>query len=195
MPIKLNLVILSGNFSCKDKRKLTSSGTYDFYSNRIRISAHNVNIIIANHIRFLLCEKNINTLVTKWIEEQYCIEVGKLYLKVTNIHHSASYAYGCKNILDKFVPAIENSFGIKDTKITQDCFLGPEPTRVSELIGKPNISFAALFLSLEGGGASIKLQTNKAKTKTHVTVILTDWSQNSQNLINFLERPTECLFN
>ena len=88
--------------------------------------------------------------------------------------------------MNTFLPLFQTSTTVDQVFITQEPNV-PSLTILDTIYAAKNLSYLSLTLKLLRNKATIKLQLNREKTETHLTLILTNFSQEAQELITFLE--------
>ena len=87
--------------------------------------------------------------------------------------------------MNTFLPLLQSTSTINQIFITQEPNI-PSPTTLDTIFALQNLTYLAFTLKLLKNKATIKLQLNKEKMETHLTLILTNFYEDAQDLITFL---------
>ena len=84
-----------------------------------------------------------------------------------------------------FLPLLQKTSTINQIFITQEPNV-PSPTTLDTVFALQNLTHLAFTLKLLKNKAIIKLQLSKEKKETHLTFILTNFYEDAQKLVTFL---------
>ena len=107
-------------------------------------------------------------------------------LKIGNIHHSTKLDFNSHTLIENFIPELNKSFTIEECQVTQEQNM-PVQTTLTSLLILGNLTFLAINLKLLDRTVTIKLQVDKTKIFTHATLIITQFSQPTQRLIDLFK--------
>ena len=129
--------------------------------------------------------KNINSLLKKYITKVMKEKISTLDVRVSNIQYSRKLDFDKTTLVNTFLPLLQNTSTINQIFITQEPNI-PSPTTLDTIYALQNLTYLAFTLKLLKNKAMIKLQLSKEKTETQVTLILMNFHKNAQDLITFL---------
>ena len=87
--------------------------------------------------------------------------------------------------MNTFLPLLQKTNAINQIVITQEPNV-PSPTTLDTVFVLQNLTYLAFTLKLLKNKATIKLQLSKEKMETHLTLILTNFYEDAQKLVTFL---------
>ena len=87
--------------------------------------------------------------------------------------------------MNTFLPLLQKTNTINQIFITQEPNVQC-PTTLDTVFALQNLTYLAFTLKLLKNKATIKLQLNKEKMETHLTLILTNFYEDTQKLVTFL---------
>ena len=137
--------------------------------NIVFIFNNNINRLLKNCITKVTNEK-ISTLIN---------------VKVSNIQYSRKLNFDQTTLVNTFLPLLQRISTINQIFITQEPNI-PSPTTLDTVFALQNLTYLAFALKVLKNKATIKLQLSKEKTETHLTLILTNFYEDAQNLVTFL---------
>ena len=106
-------------------------------------------------------------------------------VKVSNIQYSKKFNFDQTTLVNTFLPLLQSISTINQIFITQEPNV-PSPTTLHTIFALQNLTYLAFTLKLLKNKATIKLQLSKEKTEIHLTLILTNFYEDAQDLITFL---------
>ena len=112
-------------------------------------------------------------------------KISTLITKVSNIQYSRKLNLDQTTLVNTFLPLVQRTSTINQIFITQEPNV-PIPTTLDTVFALHNLTYLAFTLKLLKNKATIKLQLSKEKMETHLTLILTIFYENAQNLVTFL---------
>ena len=119
--------------------------------------------------------------MTKVINEK----ISTLNVKVSNIQYSRKLKFDQTTLVNTFLLLLQRTSTINQIFITHEPNV-PSPTTLDTVFALQNLTYLAFTLKLLKNKATIKLQLGKEKMETHLTLILTNFYEDAQNLITFL---------
>ena len=87
--------------------------------------------------------------------------------------------------MNTFLPLLQKTSTINQIFITQEPNV-PSLTILDTIFTLQNLTYLAFRLKLLKNKATIKLQLSKEKKETHLTLILTNFYEDAQKLVTFL---------
>ena len=153
-------------------QQLIDNHTLQFYLQHMQ----NIAFIFNNNINRLL--KNCITKVTNE-------KISLLFIKVSNIQYSRKINFNQTTLVNTFLPLLQKTSTINQIFITQEPNV-PSPTTLDTVFVLQNLTYLAFTLKLLKNKATIKLQLSKEKKETHLTLILTNFYEDAQKLVTFL---------
>ena len=128
---------------------------------------------------------NINRLLKNCITKVTNEKISTLIIKVSNIQYSRKLSFHQTTLVNTFLPLFQRTSTINQIFIIQEPNI-PSPTTLDTVFVLQNLTYLAFTLNLLKNKATIKLQLSKEKTETHLTLILTNFYDDAQNLVTFL---------
>ena len=128
---------------------------------------------------------NINKLLKNYITQVTKEKILTLNVRVSNIQYSRKLNFDKTTLVNTFLPLLQNTT-INQIFITQESNV-PSPTTLDTVYLLQNFTYLAFTLKLLKNKATIKLQLSKEKMETHLTLILTNFHKDTQDLITFLD--------
>ena len=87
--------------------------------------------------------------------------------------------------MNTFLQLLQKTSTINQIFITQELNV-PSPTTLDTVFALQNLTYLAFTLKLLKNKTTIKLQLRKEKKETHLTLILTNFYEDAQKLVTFL---------
>ena len=87
--------------------------------------------------------------------------------------------------MNTFLPLLQRTSTINQIFITQEPNI-PSPTTLDTVFALQNLTYLAFTLKLLKNKVTIKIQLSKEKMETHLTLILTNFYEDAQKLVTFL---------
>ena len=128
---------------------------------------------------------NINRLLKNCITKVTNEKISTLIIKVSNIQYSRKLNFDQTTLVNTFLPLLQRTSTINQIFITQEPNI-PSPTTLDTVFALQNLTYLAFTLKLLKKKATIKLQLSKEKMETHLTLILTNFYEDAQKLVTFL---------
>ena len=128
---------------------------------------------------------NINRLLKNCITKVTNEKISTLIIKVSNIQYSRKLNFDQTILVNTFLPLLQRTSTINQIFITQEPKV-PSPTTLDTVFALQNLTYLAFTLKLLKNKATIKLQLSKEKMETHLMLILTNFYEDAQNLVTFL---------
>ena len=128
---------------------------------------------------------NINRLLKNCITKVTNEKISTCIVKVLNIQYSRKLNFDQTTLVNTFLPLLQRTSTINQIFITQEPNV-PSLTTLYTVFALQNLTYLAFTLKLLKNKATFKLQLSKEKTETHLTLILTNFYEDAQNLITFL---------
>ena len=110
-------------------------------------------------------------------------EIVNIELKIGNIHHSSRIHFNSRSLLEKFIQQLQEKFKIDECLVTQEQNI-PVQTTLADLL-QEGYTFLWINLKLLNKTSTIHLQVDQTKVLTHTTIILMQFSQKTEELMNF----------
>ena len=139
---------------------------------------------MCKNIAFIF-NNNINKLLKNCITKVTNENISILFVKVSNIQYSRKLNFDQTTLVNTFLPLLQRTSNINQIFITQEPNI-PSPTTLDTVFALQNLTYLAFTLKLLKNKATIKLQLNKEKMETHLTLILMNFYEDAQDLITFL---------
>ena len=127
---------------------------------------------------------NINRVLKNCITKVTNEKTSTLIVKVSNIQYSRKLNFDQTTLVNTFLPLLQRTSTINQIFITQEPNI-PSPTTLDTVFALQNLTYLAFTLKFLKN-KTIKLQLSKEETETHLTLILTNFYEDAQNLITFL---------
>ena len=128
---------------------------------------------------------NINRPLKNCITKVTNEKISTLIVKVSNIQYSRKLNFDQTTLVNTFLPLLQRTSTINQLFITQEPNV-PSPTTSDTVFALQNLTYLAFTLKLLKNKATIKLQLSKEKMETHLTLILTNFCEDAQMLVTFL---------
>ena len=154
-----------------------------FFDNSIVLKKNNYQLCLTKNIRSVLLLPNLKNLFKKRLELEFQREVAKIELRIGNIHHSSRIHYNSRGLLEKFIPQLQEKFKIDECLVTQEQNT-PVQTTLANLL-QEGYTFLSINLKLLNKTTTIRLQVDKTRVFTHATIILTQFSAKTTELVDF----------
>ena len=161
-----------------------------FFDNSIVLKKNNYQLCLTKNIHSVLLLPNLKNLFKKRLELEFQREIVNIELKIGNIHHSSHIRFNSRSLLDKFIPQLQEKFKIDECLVTQEQNT-PVQTTLANLL-QEGYTFLSINLKLLNKTSTIRLQVDRTKVFTHATIILMQFSQKTEELVNFfIEREIQ----
>ena len=129
---------------------------------------------------------NINRLLKNCITKVTNEKISTLInVKVSNIQYSRKLNFDQTTLVNTSLSLLQRTSTINQIFITQEPNI-PSPTILDTVFALQNLTYLAFTLKLLKNKATMKLQLCKEKMKTHLTLILTNFYDDAQYLVTFL---------
>ena len=186
--MRVNNVCITGSITLKEDGKPFQwrQKTVQFYDNSIVLKKKHYQLCLTKNIRCVLKLKNLLQIFKRRIELEFGQEIESVALKIGNIHHSTKLDFNSHTLIENFIPELNKSFTIEECQVTQEQN-APVQTTLTSLLMLGNLTFLAINLKLLDRTVTIKLQVDKTKIFTHATLIITQFSQPTQRLIDLFK--------
>ena len=153
-----------------------------FFDNSIVLKKNNYQLCLTKNIRSVLLLPNL--------ELEFQREIVNIELKIGNIHHSSRIRFNSRSLLEKFILQLQEKFKIDECLVTQEQNT-PVQTTLANLLQEGYI-FLSINLKLLNKTSIVRLQVDRTKVFTHATIILMQFSQKTEELVNFfIEREIQ----
>ena len=161
-----------------------------FFDNSIVLKKNNYQLCLTKNIRSVLLLPNLKNLFKKRLELEFQRETVNIELKIGNIHHSSCIHFNSRSVLEKFISQLQEKFKIDECLVTQEQNT-PVQTMLANLL-QDGYTFLSINLKLLNKTSTIRLQVDRTKVFTHATIILMQFSQKTEELVNFfIEREIQ----
>ena len=162
-----------------------------FFDNSIVLKKNNYQLCLTEkNIRSVLLLPNLKNLFKKRLELEFQQEIVNIELKIGNIHHSSHIRFNSRSLLEKFIPQLQEKFKIDECLVTQEQNT-PVQTMLANLL-QEGYTFLSINLKLLNKMSNIHLQVDQTKVFMHATIILMQFSQKTEELMNFfIEREIQ----
>ena len=154
-----------------------------FFDNSIILKKNNYQLCLTKNICSVLLLPNLKNLFKKRLELEFQREIVNIELKIGNIHHSSHSCFNSRSLLDKFIPQLQEKFKIDECLVTQEQNT-PMQTTLANLL-QEGYTFLSINLKLLNKMSTIHLQVDRMKVFMHTTIILMQFSQKTEELVNF----------
>ena len=185
MRLHINQIICRGGilFERKPKELNFCRKKETLLSNSLTITHYNFTFNTCKNIAFIF-NNNINRLLKNYITQVMKEKI--LTLNVSNIQYSRKLNFDKTTLVNTFLLLLQNTSTINQIFITQEPNV-PSPTTLDTVYALQNLTYLAFTLKLLKNKATIKLQLSKGKMETHLTLILTNFHKDAQDLTTFLD--------
>ena len=184
MRLRINQIICTGQITYKRK-----PGELNFrrkketlFNNSLTITRFNFTFNICKNIAFIF-NNNINKLLKNYITKVTNEKISSIFVKVSNIQYSRKINFNQTTLVSTFLPFLQKTSTINQIFITQEPNV-PSLTTLDTVFALQNLAY--FTLKLLKNKATIKLQLSKGKKETHLTLILTNFYEDAQKLVTFL---------
>ena len=186
MQLRINKIICTGQIKYKRKPEELNfcRKKETLLNNSLTITRFSFTFNICKNIA-LIFNNNINRLLRNCITKVTNEKISTLIIKVSNIQYSRKLNFDQTTLVNTFLPLLQRTSTINQIFITQGPNV-PSPTTLDTVFALQNLTYLAFTLKLLKNKATIKLQISKEKMETHLTLILTNFYEDAQNLITFL---------
>ena len=186
MRLRINQIICTGQIKYKRKpEELNFQRKKEtLLNNSLTITRFNFTFNICKNIAFIF-NNNINRLLKNCITKVTNEEISTLIIKVSNIQYSRKLNFDQTTLVNTFLPLLQRTSTINQIFITQEPNV-PSPTTLDTVFALQNLTYLAFTLKLLKNKATIKLQLSKEKMETHLTLILTNFYEDAQKVVTFL---------
>ena len=184
MRLCINQIICTGRITYKRKPEELNfhRKKETLLNNSLTITHFNFTFNICKNIAFIF-NNNINRLLKNCITKVTNEKISSLFVKVSNIQYSRKINF--TTLVNTFLPLLQKTSTINQIFITQEPNV-PSPTTLDTIFTLQNLTYLAFTLKLLKNKAAIKLQLSKEKKETHLTLILTNFYEDAQKLVTFL---------
>ena len=186
MRLRINQIICTGRITYKRKPEELNfhRKKETLFNNSLTITRFNFTFNICKNIAFIF-NNNINRLLKNCISKVTNEKISLLFVKVSNIQYSRKINFTQTTLVNTFLPLLQKTSTINQIFITQEPNL-PSLTTLDTIFTLQNLSYLVFTLKLLKNKATIKLQLSKEKKETHLTLILTNFYEDAQKLVTFL---------
>ena len=186
MRLRINQIIGTGQIKYKRKPEELNfrRKKETLLNNSLTITRFNFTFNICKNIAFI-SNNNINRLLKNCITKVTNEKISTLFIKVSNIQYSRKLNFDQTTLVNTFLPLLQRTNTINQIFITQEPNV-PNPTTLDTVFVLQNLTYLAFTLKLLKNKATIKLQLSKEKMETHLTLILTNFYEDAQKLVTFL---------
>ena len=187
MRLRINQIIYTGQILYKRKPEELNfcRKKETLLNNSMTITRYNFTFNICKNIAFIF-NNNINILLKNCITKVTNEKISTLInVKVSNIQYSRKLNFDKTALVNTFLPLLQSTSTINQIFITQEPNV-PSPKTLDTIFALQNLTYLAFTLKLLKNKATIKLQLSKEKMETHRTLILTNFYEDAQDLITFL---------
>ena len=188
MRLKINQIICSGKLKFKKpvEEILWNKKKFKFYQNSVSITRYNFNAHICQNISQLF-NNNIRHRLRETIESVTDEKLTDINLKISNIQHSTRISYDKNTLITQFLVLLNSNFEINKIEITQEANFPATTTSLEELLVSRKINYLSLIVKFLKSSATLRLQLDKTKTFTHITLIITNLKPETRRFVQFIE--------
>ena len=186
--MKINNVCITGTFRHDNKPNNEIEWTRKnilLYDNKILLKKQSFSVTLTQNIRKVLQTKNLQKLFQKRLEYELNTKVHDVKLRIGNIHESITIPCTPRQITKEFLPKLFKITTIVSPQVSQEqntpMLLDIEP------LLKGHFPFMFIKLGAFNGTANIKIQHSKDRKHTRLTIILTGFTQEMRELLDFIE--------
>ena len=185
MRLHINQIICTGRITYKRKPEELNfcRKKETLFNNSLTITRFNFTFNICKNIVFIF-NNNINRLLKNCTTKVTNEKISSLFVKVSNIQYSRKINFNQTTLVNTFLPLLQKT-STDQIFITQEPNV-PSPTTLDTVFALQNLTYLAFTLKLLKNKATIKLQLSKEKKETHLTLILTNFYEDAQKLVTFL---------
>ena len=186
MRLCINQIICTGQITYKRKPEELNfhRKKETLFNSSLTITRFNFTFNICKNIAFIF-NNNINRLLKNCITKVTNEKISSLFVKVSNIQYSRKINFTQTTLVNTFLPLLQKTSTINPIFITQEPNV-PSLTTLDTIFTLQNLSYLTFTLKLLKNKATIKLQLSKEKKETHLTLILTNFYEDAQKLVTFL---------
>ena len=186
MRLRINQIICTGRITYKRKPEELNfrRKKETLFNNSLTITRFNFTFNICKNIAFIF-NNNINRLLKNCISKVTNKKISSLFVKVSNIQYSRKINFNQTTLVNTFLPLLQKTSTIYQIFITQEPNV-PSLTTLDTIFTLQNLTYLAFTLKLLKNKVTIKLQLSKEKRETHLTLILTNFYEDAQKLVTFL---------
>ena len=168
MRLHINQIICTGQITYKRKPEELNfcRKKETLFNNSLTITRFNFTFKVCKNIAFIF-NNNINRLLKNCITKVTNEKISSLFVKVSNIQYSRKSNFNQTTLVNTFLPLLQKTNTINQIFITQEPNV-PSPTTLDTVFGLQNLTCLALTL------------------KCHLTLILTNFYEDAQKLVTFL---------
>lgn len=184
--LRINNIICRGAIKHNIKDIPLKYKRLTYCGNTLTLTKRNYTLYLTKDIREHTVNRNLHDGLKYRIGLEYNAPVDGLDVEITNIQHSGILLYNASDLVSKFLPQLEVQFAIDSVEITQEQNI-PSQTSLRAIFNEKNLNFLALKLTLANSKATLKLQISKGKTYTYITLILSEFNEETFRLVKFLD--------
>ena len=154
-----------------------------FFDNLIVLKKNNYQLCLTKNIHSVLLLPNLKNLFKKRLELEFHWQIINIELKIGNIHHSSHIRFNSRSLLEKFILQLQEKFKIDECLVTQEQNT-PVQTTLANLL-QEGYTFLSINLKPLNKTSTIRLQIDRTKVFMHATIILMQFSEKTEELVNF----------
>ena len=185
--MQINNICITGQF---ETEQIPESGKkcIKFYDNNIVLKKNCFSITLTENIWEVLQIKKVKKMIQKRIEHEKGISIHNLRWKIGNIHKSLKIPCTLKEVTRDLLPAVLSKFIIIKRFVTQEQNR-PMIADIGKVISD-QFPFISIKLCTLNNSSTVKIQLSKNCQFIQITLILTAFNNETQELVNFLENQT-----
>ena len=186
--MQVNNIYISGRFQHRKQEELFSWTNKHLllYDNKIILKKNSFCLTLTKNIRQVLELHNLHKILRKRFRKEIGAKIRNMKWKIGNIHESLTIQCSPKEITSKLLPRIENEIGVDKIYITQEQNT-PVCVDLEQVKKREHLEFISLKINIRDKSASVKIQLSKNRKSAQITVIITKFTEETNNLIHFLE--------
>ncbi len=209
MPIIRN-VVLCGYFYTRPEKKFKVKTVCNFFGNKVSFIGNAIFLTISKNIHYHLLEKNVCKNLWTLLEDNICCNKNErlkfLSLEIVNIQCSLTLHCDRRLITSELLSVYNKSFNIDDVFVIQEDQSPEEPTELEQISAdREYLSLRVLTKSSERKSKtvtesgervrkiSIKFVQRKNVKAVSVTLILTECTPTSVQIVDFFKKFSEKL--
>ena len=185
--IKINLINLQGNFKKKSQKKIKVLPNRRFLHNQFTLRSNSYQVLITKHFREVLLNQKVNKALKKRIEIELGEKISRLTAKIVNVHYSITLNYTVPQLITKFLRLLVQKFEIQQLEVSQEDGTTIPINYQTLATSEGKESFQKITLKTCNNKVTLSLQPSKNKQEASCTIIVTSFSRETEEILDFLK--------
>ena len=187
--MQVNNIYITGKFQHHKQNELFSWTTKQLLllDNKIILKKNSFCLTLTKNIRQILELDNLPKILRQLFRTEIGTKIRHMKWKIGNIHESITFPCSPKSITCDFLPRLKNEIGIDKIYVTQEQNTPLSADIEQVLQTGEHLAFIVLKINTRDKNTSVKIQLGKERKTTQITLILSKFTEETQNLIRFLE--------